>query len=653
MNGIISASGRGKAFCIRYRLAIVTFLCLFGHLGFFSLAYSLPPDPQGAHDFSEVDCRTNGYPGLGTVVATFDVKLVTDNTGGNAVAGYGCPVIITVTNNALVRVDDTFEGVLGGTPIYDWFLADVRPGPAPYDNPTQSPFHLVVVGGDVFGLAPGAYIMMHIRVEVRDSCTVRIDTLRTPNLFPQCAMQNGQLFTFAWGGQPGGGYQPGGKSCKVCGPTLAIGTGYGVGGDFRSHIDSYFNCSLYQLYDHTRQEIYKNAPGHIHNGRMPDYAYIITQKYLVGVLTDNDNLWNNAGQAAGVDAHVYASLTYDYMNLTLLRNGFDSLGSSMITIVDDARKFDQATFDTSTQGVIIFLPGPSRLSGAGSLDVVAHEWGHGIIFNSSKLGLAGEAGSLDESFSFMLGAAVEYAYEGAGSMWQINEDSYTNGSYDYDMANPHSSPLDSQPDTYGPTDPYWEDVTSCIPSPSNSYCWRHHNSGIPNKMFYLLSNGGSHNGVAVTGIGVEDAMNIMYLANKKLYWDSLTDFVHAATGSIKAAFDLNYFSSWPLQTSRAWTAVKVCTTMAGDVNSSGSITIGDAIHLVNYIFDKPISPCQSGCWPINPLCRGDVNGADGLTTGDAVWLVNYIFYKERPPCLNTNPTNCWLPIPRDVCCKLP
>jgi hypothetical protein len=172
-------------------------------------------------------------------------------------------------------------------------------------------------------------------------------------------------------------------------------------------------------------------------------------------------------------------------------------------------------------------------------------------------------------------------------------------------------------------------------------------------MFYLLAKGGSHNNVTVTGIGLQNAMKVMFEANK-VYWDTTEffSFVDAARGSILAAFDLNYFSNWPLQTSRAWTAVKVCTTMAGDVNASGSITLGDVILIVNRIFDKPNPPCQTDCWPINPFCRGDVSSSDGITLGDAIWLVNYVFNKPRPPC-SPGSINCWLPIPRDVCCRLP
>jgi Zn-dependent metalloprotease len=411
-----------------------------------------------------------------------------------------------------------------------------------------------------------------------------------------------------------------------------------------------------------RKEIYKDTPGHTHNGRMSEVGAVITQISGFGIPIDPDNYWNSSGaQAAAVDAHVYAGLTYDYMNLTLARNGFEDSGNGMITIVEVQGQFDNATFDTTSKAVLITQPGPGHFSIAGALDVVAHEWGHGIIWRTSNLDIPGEPGSLDESFAWMFGAAVEYAYEGPSSMWKCGEDIYRNGNYDYDMANPHQSPLDPQPDTYGPEDEYWIDVTLCQPTQYNEYCWRWHNAGIPNKMFYLLANGGTHNGVAVTGIGVANAMEIMYEANRKRYWTELTDFVHAATGSIRAAFDLNYISNWPQQTSRAWTAVKVCTIMPGDLDASGYVSLPDVIRLVNFLFDKdrPATSClgssPGNCWTPDPLCRAEMDASGNIRLPDVIWLVNFVFDKDRPglSCLGTGSIPCWLSIPTDYCCKLP
>ena len=59
------------------------------------------------------------------------------------------------------------------------------------------------------------------------------------------------------------------------------------------------------------------------------------------------------------------------------------------------------------------------------------------------------------------------------------------------------------------------------------------NSGVGNKWFYLLSDGGFHHGVTVTGIGVENAMQIAYRANS-YYWSTNTNYHQAALATLSA-----------------------------------------------------------------------------------------------------------------------
>jgi hypothetical protein len=97
-----------------------------------------------------------------------------------------------------------------------------------------------------------------------------------------------------------------------------------------------------------------------------------------------------------------------------------------------------------------------------------------------------------------------------------------------------------------------------------------------------------------------------------------------------------------------------CVAIPGDLNASASITIGDIIHVVNYIFDKDRLPClgsdPGNCWTPAPFCRGDVNKSGTITIGDIVHLVNFIFDKDRLPCLGSSPGNCWTPDPSPSCC---
>ena len=65
----------------------------------------------------------------------------------------------------------------------------------------------------------------------------------------------------------------------------------------------------------------------------------------------------------------------------------------------------------------------------------------------------------------------------------------------------------------------------------------HTNSGIINKAYYLAAQGGTHNGVTVSGIGRDKAVRIFYstLVN---YLTPTSKFAAAKTATIQAAKDL-------------------------------------------------------------------------------------------------------------------
>ena len=72
--------------------------------------------------------------------------------------------------------------------------------------------------------------------------------------------------------------------------------------------------------------------------------------------------------------------------------------------------------------------------------------------------------------------------------------------------------------------------------------------------------------------------------------------------------------------------------VAGDVNTSGSITSADIIYLVNFVFkggDAPL-PCEA---------NGDVNCSGSITSADIIHLVNYVFKGGDSSC--------------DICAEIP
>ncbi|MEZ5360331.1 MAG: FG-GAP-like repeat-containing protein [Candidatus Zixiibacteriota bacterium] len=63
--------------------------------------------------------------------------------------------------------------------------------------------------------------------------------------------------------------------------------------------------------------------------------------------------------------------------------------------------------------------------------------------------------------------------------------------------------------------------------------------------------------------------------------------------------------------------------LCGDANGDVSVNIGDAVFLINHIFQ--------GGPPPEPLAVGDTNGDGAINIGDAVYLIVYIFRQGPPP----------------------
>lgn len=334
--------------------------------------------------------------------------------------------------------------------------------------------------------------------------------------------------------------------------TDAIGTGTSVMGDPRNHIDTDYDGVEYQMIDATRQA--SNDP-HGHGGQMPPGNVIETRVAdpgIPGVLAvDADNVWDNASQASSVDGQVWTALVYDWMLAAFNRNSFDDAGSTMITTVDYGLEGNNNAYWQGSQ-IVVWTWSTDWRSLAGCPDVIAHEWGHAVTDYTSDLIYQKESGALNESFSDMMGTAFEFAHDTLDTPdWLIAENSLLSGSGFRSMSNP---PAFGDPDTYGGS--FWVNVEDCSPSNQNDQCGVHTNSGVGNKWFYLLSEGGTHNSVTVTPIGVENAMLVAYRANA-FYWTSSSTYSEAAYGTVSAADDLDGTGVWTQSVRDAWEAVGV------------------------------------------------------------------------------------------------
>jgi thermolysin len=191
---------------------------------------------------------------------------------------------------------------------------------------------------------------------------------------------------------------------------------------------------------------------------------------------------------------------------------------------------------------------------AGALDVVAHELTHGITDFTSRLIYENESGALNESFSDMMGTAVEFYYQppGSGPMrgdYLIAEDVVTPGGI-RSMADPAAY---GQPDHYS---------NRAILPLSRDNGGVHVNSGIPNQVYYLAIEGGTNrtSRLSVDGVGFsnrEQIEKVMYRAFTQMMPADAT-FATARAVTIQAAVDL-YGANSPAAraVTQAWTAVGV------------------------------------------------------------------------------------------------
>ncbi len=122
-----------------------------------------------------------------------------------------------------------------------------------------------------------------------------------------------------------------------------------------------------------------------------------------------------------------------------------------------------------------------------TLDVLAHEYTHGVIETFVDLKHEGESGALNEGIADVMGAVIESAIDPMGSNeWLMGEKLFI-GSGIRNLATPKSSSFGAQPDTFEKQ--FWiERTQEC--DKSNDYCGVHINAGVIAKWAYLMVHGG-------------------------------------------------------------------------------------------------------------------------------------------------------------------
>ncbi|MDX9774158.1 MAG: M4 family metallopeptidase [Bacteroidales bacterium] len=268
--------------------------------------------------------------------------------------------------------------------------------------------------------------------------------------------------------------------------------------------------------------------------------------------------WHNAQMDdAALDAHWALQNVYDYFLNEHGRESYNDANAKIKCYMHFDYNWENAAWSSDR---ILLGDGNGVTNGPRTaIDVMGHEFGHGVCQETCDLEYESESGAMNEGFSDIWGACVEnYCVE---QYDLLNKEIWIHGQdYNWTTGGTRSliDPNDfGQPDTYGGT--FWYNTTSCTPVSGNDYCGVHTNSGVMNHWFYLLSagDGNAHtndNGDCyfVEGIGMEDAAEIVYSLEAD-YLDSESDFDDARTYSIQAARNLNE----EIQITNAWYAVGV------------------------------------------------------------------------------------------------
>jgi hypothetical protein len=263
--------------------------------------------------------------------------------------------------------------------------------------------------------------------------------------------------------------------------------------------DELFTNDLYYLRDYSRGEgiITLNSDYQSNRGHSIDFF-------------DDDGNFTDA--IAGVSVHWATEIIYDYFLEKHGRISYDDTGGRVTSYVNYYSTLNTYPAFYSGNGIMTFRAADSvNYSPFVSIDIVGHEFTHGVVRNSADLVYQYESGALNESFADIFGGVVNFQIQG-------------------DLG---TRLCGSILDTYLGVNWYvGEDDNGGV----------HSNSGVQNKWFCLLSEGGTGTNdhgytYSVEGIGVEKAAQIAY-RNLTVYLMPNSYHYDARLGAMNASIDL-------------------------------------------------------------------------------------------------------------------
>ncbi|MEE6450266.1 M4 family metallopeptidase [Gottfriedia acidiceleris] len=268
--------------------------------------------------------------------------------------------------------------------------------------------------------------------------------------------------------------------------------------------------------------------------RMEEFAFQLGGIFgFTGYEISTNSSTNTFTNPAAVSAVYNSDKVNKYYQYIHKRNSLDNNGMTLINTVHVGVKWNNAAWN-GRQMVYGDGDGIKFSSLAGGLDVAGHEMTHGVIEHSADLIYKNESGAINESLADVMGNFAQMYTTGV-TEWELGEDITTpnipgDGGL-RSMSDPASKATrymasGHYPDTY--QDRY-------LGTEDNGGV--HINSGINNKAAYLLTQGGTNNGITIKGMGRTKAEKIYYRAIT-LYLTPSSGFKEMREAAIQSARDL-------------------------------------------------------------------------------------------------------------------
>ncbi|WP_198153878.1 M4 family metallopeptidase [Catenuloplanes japonicus] len=266
--------------------------------------------------------------------------------------------------------------------------------------------------------------------------------------------------------------------------------------------------------------------------------------------TDADNRWGTGvaddPATANIDAYYAAEMTWDYLLRTHARAGLAGDGTGFLLMTNIGEASDRTASYQADCRCVMLSPPPAGDRSMNTIDIVAHELGHGLSGLTAGFDNWGESGGLNEASSDIIGTLVEFA-----------------------AANPKDTPdyTIGEGTTGGPLRRMNAPETGCWDPTLADHDDTHVIGGPAIKFFYQLAVGSvsarwgdsptCDGGPAVTGIGNDKAGRIWYRA-LTVHMVPNTDYAGARDATLRAAADLYGAGGVESRTvAAAWDAVGV------------------------------------------------------------------------------------------------